>query len=264
MVWQSNIKFILVLGLFSLSFLNIPAPSIAENEKTQPAYKVALNEGHYDEAITLGKADGTPDGLASAARALLIQAQFYTSDKLKRLELIKKALSLAKQATSQTPDHIEGMLQQSVAIGFRGRLLTAGTDARASKGLLQSVLVLDPENPWGIAGIGAWHGEIVIHAGKFFGNLFYSAKTKHMRSFFKSALSNDPNNIVIRAGLAQILLRLGGSSNRKLAVTQLTIIKDQRPKNHLEKILYDQSMVLLPLASANKKKSLKAYLKTIR
>lgn len=254
----------LSFGLLALSFLVSLSSLKAQDEEATADYIIALNEGHYDEAISLGLKTETSNGLASAARATLIKAQFYTSEKMERLTLIAEALKFAKEASRLTPDHIEGLLQQSVAIGFRGRLLTAGTDARASKAQLQRVLSLDPENPWGLAGMGAWHGEIVIKAGKFFGNLFYRAKTKHMRRFFTKALSNDPNNIAIRAGLAQVLLRLGGKKNRREAVKQLTIVQGQNPINHLEKILYDQSMVLLPLAKANKKKSLKAYLKIIR
>ena len=260
-------KLKLLAGLLALSFLISLAPSNAQenpNNLENQTFLVALNKGHYDQAISLGKAEGTSDGLAIAARATLIKAQFFTSDKLERLGLISDALSLAKLATDLTPTHIGGLLQQSIAIGFRGRLLTAGTDARASKDLLQQVLLLEPENPWGLAGVGAWHGEIVIHAGKIFGKVFYGAKTKQMRGFFLEALINDPKNIAIRAGFTQTLLRLGGSVDREFATHQLIILKSQTPANHLEKILYDQSMILLPLAKANKKKALKAYLKTIR
>jgi len=172
---------------------------------------LAYKAGRYAEAARVAEQAGTAHALAFAARALIADA--ITRPDGLCTDCLRQAVALARRASSLDPMNVEAHLQEAVALGFLGRSM--GVFAARREGLAEKVreqldkaLAIEPGNPWARASLGAWHLEIVTHAGALLATILYGAEESDGLSLYRTALRDLPDEALLRLQFALALLAL--------------------------------------------------------
>jgi tetratricopeptide (TPR) repeat protein len=208
----------------------------------------AYRAGAYDQAATLSESEGSAKSYAFAAQSLI-------ADAISRKEgfcisCLEKAERLAEHAIELDPRVIDGYLQDAVAIGFRGRSIgvsaarTGGLAERA-RGLLDKAMIIDPSNVWARASLGAWHIEIVHHAGRILASLMYDASTDEGLELYRSALRDAPDIAVLHYHYALSILALDLSRYRTEAEKELRHTLSIRTDDALSNYVRAQAATVL-------------------
>ncbi len=190
--------------------------------------------GEWQEAIQTGEKLHSADGLALAARAALASAA-YEPDRDKRLAAIDQALNLADRALALQNAHPEALLQTAAAYGFRALVNRQASDARLARSTLDRALMAAPANPYVLAGLGSWHGQIVLEAGGLFAGLMFGAKRASMIMAYDAAIAIAPDNLAIRAGYGLLLLRFNKQDFEDRGLEHLRLAATMTPKGAFER-----------------------------
>lgn len=171
----------------------------------------AFADGRFVLAATLCEAQASAQALAFAARARIADA--ITRDNDVCLDCLLHAERSARSAIERDPNLAEGYTQLAIAIGFRGRLVSAflaQSESLAEKGraAIDKALELDPANVWARASLGGWHLEIVHRAGSLFAGTLYGATEEDGLKYFRAALVADPGSLVVHYHFALSVLAL--------------------------------------------------------
>ncbi len=171
----------------------------------------AYHAGHFLRAAQLAEAERSPPSLAFAAQALIADA--ITRPDGFCAPCLVQAETLTGRAASMHPGLIEAWLQHAIALGFRGRVIglseaRAGNLAEKARDSLDHALALDPSNVWARASLGAWHLEIVHHAGPILAELSYGASRSQGLKLYREALADAPQNAILHFHFALSLLAL--------------------------------------------------------
>lgn len=238
MVRSSYIVLAMLLGVLSArADTSLPSSAMA-------AYRV----GAYDKAASLSETEGTARSFAFAAQALI-------ADAISRKDgfcvpCLEKAERLAEHAMEIDPRVIDGYLQDAVAIGFRGRSI--GLSAARSEGLaekartlLDKAMAIDSTNVWARASLGAWHIEIVHHAGRILASLMYDASTDEGLELYRSALRDAPDIAVLHYHYALSILALDQSRYRTEAEKELRHTLSIRTDDALSNYVRAQAATVL-------------------
>lgn len=195
--------------LLLLAFLAWLPSARAEDGALPPHAIAAYREGNYAEAMRLAELGATAPALAFAARACIADA--ITRPDSFCLDCLKQAQDLARRAATIDPRLVEAHVQEAVALGFLGRVM--GVQAARREGLAEKVrarldtaLAIDPGNPWAEASLGAWHLEIVTHAGPVLASLLYGADEQQGLALYRSALQKAPREPMLHYQYALALL----------------------------------------------------------
>ena len=173
--------------------------------------EVAYSAGAYERVVTLCDAEGSAGSLAFAAQAIIADAITRPAGFCE--PCLRRAIAKADQAIARDPQRVEGYLQKSIAIGFRGRAIGV-SQARAEGladeafALLQRAVAMAPANAWAQASLGAWHLEIVQHAGPVLANLMYGASREEGLLHYRTALTLDPQSALLQMNFALALLAM--------------------------------------------------------
>ncbi len=175
------------------------------------AAETAYHAGNYERAVALCNADGSAAALAFAARSIIADAITRPAGFCETC--LRQAIATADQAIARDASLVEGYLQKLVAIGFRGRVIgvsQARTEGLADevRHLLDRAMELDPGNVWARASLGAWHLEIVHHAGSVLASVMYGASEAEGLRLFRKALADDPDNALLQMNFALSLLAM--------------------------------------------------------
>ncbi len=189
-----------------------------------PAALNAFHSGQFAKSSRLAETEASAPSLAFAARALIADA-ISRNDGFCTPCLVQ-AETLAERAIALDPNLVEGHLQRAVAMGFRGRaigIIDAQSEHLAEKAhdSLTKALELDPANIWALASLGAWHLEIVHHAGPILAEITYTASRSRGLTLFREALARDPSNAILRVHFALSILALDQVSFRNEAQSAL-------------------------------------------
>lgn len=197
------------LSLLLLAFLASLSWARAEDATVPPDAIAAYHDGNYAEAMRRAEQGSTAPALAFAARACIADA--ITRPDGFCLDCLKQAQALAHRSAMIDPGHVEAHLQEAIALGFLGRVM--GVQAARREGLAEKVrarldtaLSLDPGNPWAEASLGAWHLEIVTHAGPVLASLLYGANEKQGLGLYRNALRKAPHEPMLHYQFALALL----------------------------------------------------------
>ena len=197
------------LLLLLLAFLASLSWVRADDTTVPPDAIVAYREGNYAEAMRRAEQGSTAPALAYAARACIADA--ITRPDGFCMDCLKQAQSLARRSAILDPSQVEAHLQEAIALGFLGRVM--GVHAARREGLAEKVrarldtaLSLDPGNPWAQASLGAWHLEIVTHAGPVLASLLYGANEKQGLGLYRNALRKAPHEPMLHYQFALALL----------------------------------------------------------
>ena len=230
-------------GLACAGLAEAAVPRSAEN---------AYHAGAYDRAVTLCDAEGSAASLAFAAQALIADAITRSGGFCE--PCLRRAIAKADQAILRDPQRVDGYLQKSIAIGFRGRAI--GVSQARAEGLADEALVLleravamAPANAWAQASLGAWHLEIVQHAGPLLADLMYGASRDKGLLHFRTALTLDPHSALLQMNFALALLAMEREDMITEATRALEIAIADDSQDHLVNHTRHQARQLLQALS---------------
>lgn len=205
-----------------------------------------LRRGEFRAAAEAGQGLDTADGLAVAAKALLVLGA-YELEGPARVAAVHEAEQAARRALALDPDHVDARLHLVVALGYRARIEGKAAAQRrgyggTAKRLLDEAARLAPEDPWAHAIRGGWHAEVVAVGGPI-GALLFGASMKKAHSAFRRAINLDPANPGLRVEYAKAMLFV----DRDLAdaaAAQLAEAAKHPPRDAFEAILARQGEAL--------------------
>jgi len=244
-MFRSNV-FVLALSLCAL-----PAqagPGLPSNALS------AYRSGAYEQAAQMSESEGTASSYAFAAQALI-------ADAISRKEgfcipCLENAEKLAEHAIELDPRVIDGYLQDAVAIGFRGRsigLSEARNEnlAEKARAVIDRAMAIDSSNVWARASLGAWHLEIVHHAGRILASVLYSASKDDGLSLYRSALRDAPDSAVLHFHYALSILALDPFEFRLEAERELRHTLTIQADDALTRFVKGQAEIVLKSMQAN-------------
>lgn len=248
--------------LLSLVALVLVAAGVRTQAWATDGYGAALalyEAGEYESAMHAAEALDDAGGLALAARSQLVLARFFLSAEEKEVAL-KRAIELSQKAVAMNPDHIEANLQAAIALGYRGRLQRSSRDARQARRHIEAALEVEPHNPWALAALGGWHGEVVMEAGTFFARAFFNAGRSDAIRHYEEALEIAPDNIPIRASFAKTLLRFERKRYLPRAERLLEQTVAKQPVNAFDRLIRDEAQEILTTLQSGDSEALKSLL----
>jgi hypothetical protein len=229
-----------VFFVFAVAVSGIsPVASVADVLEGPPALPgsatQAYREGNYVLAANLAEAAGSSEALVFAARAR--NADSVTREKGLCLDCLVKAEATAQAAVlaasfgqsnflPNKPALAQAYVQLAIAIGLRGRLLDASeaqTEGLAERGrtAIDRALELDPQNTWARASLGGWHLEIVRRGGPVLASVMYGASEREGLKNLRSALAQEPANLLLSYHFALSILALDPDRFRAEALSAL-------------------------------------------
>jgi tetratricopeptide (TPR) repeat protein len=226
-------------GLACAGLANASVPQSAQN---------AYHAGAYERTVTLCDAEGSAASLAFAAQALIADAITRPGGFCE--PCLRRAIAKADQAIQRDPQRVDGYLQKSIAIGFRGRAIGV-SQARAegladeAQALLEHAVAMAPANAWAQASLGAWHLEIVQHAGPVLANLMYGASRDKGLQHYRTALTLDPRSALLQMNFALALLAMEREDMVTEATRALEIAVADESQDHLVSYTRHQARQLL-------------------
>ncbi len=225
-------------------------------------------EGDFRAAAESAAELDTADGSALAARATLVRLDFTAAPE-ERGELVRLAERFARDALSKDADHVEAMLHLAIAIGHKARqrgAIVAHFQGLALEGrsFLDRAIALDPDNPWGYGMLGAWHMEIVRHAGNSLAALFYDADAEEGIALFEKAFGLDPDNLLLNEEFAIALLALDVKSYAQRAAGHLRKALGLAPRNRLEKLAQARAKAALAAVQSGDQRAVTRLIEAIR
>jgi tetratricopeptide (TPR) repeat protein len=226
-------------GLACAGLANASVPQSAQN---------AYHAGAYERTVTLCDAEGSAASLAFAAQALIADAITRPGGFCE--PCLRRAIAKADQAIQRDPQRVDGYLQKSIAIGFRGRAIGV-SQARAegladeAQALLERAVAMAPANAWAQASLGAWHLEIVQHAGPVLADLMYGASRDKGLQHYRTALTLDPRSALLQMNFALALLAMEREDMVTEATRALEIAVADESQDHLVSYTRHQARQLL-------------------
>ena len=225
----------------------------ADDDGLPAAARLAFQEGRYAEARHQAEAQATAPALAFAARAVIADA--ITRPDGFCMDCLKQAQALARKAAALDPGVVEAHLQEAVALGFLGRAM--GIAAARREGLAEKVratldraLALDPGNPWAEASLGAWHLEIVTHAGPLLASILYGADETEGLALYRRGLGKIGDEPMLRYQFALALLARGTTPLENEAGIILQQIATSTQSDALARFVRSRSARLLDVMAA--------------
>lgn len=225
-------------------------------------------EGDFRAAANAAAELDTVEGLALAARATLAHMDF-TAAPDERSEAARLAERFAREALAKNADHVEALLHLSIAIGHKARergAVVAHFQGLAIEGrsYLDRAIALDPDNSWSYGMLGAWHMEIVRHAGNGLAELFYDADSGEGIAAFEQAFGLDPDNLLLNEEFAIALLALDAENYAERAAGHLRKALRLAPRDRLEELAQARAGAALAAIESGDQREVARLIETIR
>lgn len=243
-----------------LTFLALCFGFVTQAQEFQDAEKAYIH-GDYAGAVTMGRALGHADGYALAARSNLVIAAYLEQDRETALSILEEALQDAKKAVALDPKHIEGQLQQAIAMGYQARISRSTSLAKDTRTLIDTVLTQEPNHDYALATLGGWHGESIATVGGFLARIGTGARKSEFMRAFEAAIDADPHNAATRSYYARLLLDIGGKAFKARAVEVLAEAATIPPRNAFEVMMQTQALTLSEVLKSGNRRALKARIK---
>ncbi len=159
------------LMIHAAAWLALPALAFAS---TSDDALTLYRSGDFARAEQLAVTASDPASRTLAAQSILarlMSGELVERAERERRDLARRAQAHAQSALDMDPDYAAAHLRLAAAYGYEGRYvapLRAFMMRLPQKGRdhIERAIVLDPENPWGPAMLGAWHFEVVRRAGE--------------------------------------------------------------------------------------------------
>ena len=109
--------------------------------------------------------------------------------------------------------------------------------AETARGHIDAALAIDPKNPFALAVSGAWHLEIVAHAGSMLADLFYGASREAGERDFQSARALEPANLLFDVQYALAVLTLDAEGYQDRAFRLVSVALDKTAGDAIERYM---------------------------
>jgi len=241
---------LLWVNLFYIAALTVMLTTTAATAFANSAVEIrlALDQGHFNQAAKMGQSLATAEGLALAAEA--IAAPVLLGDSENQKDRAKEALTLAKAAVALDPNSQEARLQVALALGFVTRASNPITVWRKGlAGELSDAIArhqdLAPNDARGHALLGAWHYGIVRKAGKKRALKWYEATFADGNIAYNKALELAPDDIIIKANYALSLVETDYQRHQTRANKMLKDAVNTPPKTAIENAVQNRMLSIL-------------------
>lgn len=162
----------------------------------------------FTQAAAAARAENTSDGYVLAAKAVLTDAAYMTTDKAKAKMKLAAALVDLDKALKLDPRNSDARLWKATALGFRSKIDRSRSDAKTAKRMIDEVIKAEPRNPLAWRALGVWHGEAVSNLEPFLAGTMLGAKSNESLKAFQRSVELDPNDEITRTLYAQNLVSM--------------------------------------------------------
>ncbi|MEM6833820.1 MAG: hypothetical protein AAF562_09375 [Pseudomonadota bacterium] len=221
-------------------------------------------QGAWREAIAIGAAQEDVPGLIAAAKAALFLAAFELEDEDEAVALLSDAVTYAQAALERAPDNDDAALQRAIAEGYFARIKTSPRRARKSRKLGERIIERDADNAFALGFLGGWHGESIASYGVAIAKVTVGASKSAFQEYFDAALEAAPNNPLIVAYYARLLLDINDNGMRAKAETLLENIQESEPSDAFEAFMKSRATELMAALQTGDEKTLKRLVKEQR
>lgn len=213
------------------------------------AAQALYEQGAFEKAADLARVLGSADGHALAARATLVEALYLAPDD-EKLALLEVTVEDARTALDLAPEHVSAHLELAVALGEAAKLrnpLTVHMNGYVgeSRRHLDRALRLDPESAWTHAMLGAWHLQVVGHAGVDLALELYGAELQAGLALCRDAATLAPDGLLPRFACAVSLLELDAGTYGGEVAQTLALITELPAQDATERLIQDRARDLL-------------------
>ncbi len=211
--------------------------------------------GNYEAAIAAGEAEGTGEGLAVAARAVLADANLRD---VPCMACLQRAEVLARRSIALDTKHPQPYVYLAATLGYEARIVGSLRARFArypehAKEAIDRALAVAPNDSWSLAAAGTWHVEVVRNGGKLLARVLYGARVEVGEEFLKRAVAADPENLVIRFQHALLLSGVDFDANRAEVIGELATTTMTEPRTAYERTLKGRAVRLLDLIKQNRR-----------
>lgn len=220
----------------------------------------AYREGDFHLARNLYHQDGSAAGLMGACRTGLVIGGFHEAgDKAVGTlhQAISDCASAAALGDKGTPEHVNARISYAIGIGLEGKRLKKLRYAKASKRLLEDLIVVWPNNSTLQAAIGGWHSE--VHEAGFLARLLLGAKRHVAEEHLLMAIALAPSDMGARFEYMKFLAR-GKKDDRAMALEECDRLLALEAAGAFEYFLQQKTQEIRNALLSGKKKLLKAAL----
>lgn len=142
--------------------------------------------------------------MAETPRELLTVAAFHTPSKAKALALVGQAITASDRILASSPGDHDAMLQRAVAVGYRGKLTSSRSDARASLQVFERLAAENPRDPEAQLVLAGWHLGAIDKLGTFVARTALGAKSQAGEAALARAVALGGNR-ALYPGLASLM-----------------------------------------------------------
>lgn len=241
------------------------APPLTWAQETPATSAAQLQmSGDYKAAIPAGRAEATLEGFVAAAKAGLYLAAYAETDKKAARALLAAATSDAEAAIALDANDIDANLQLTIAQGYAARIKTSPKRAKQARARAERLVQQAPNNGYVLGLLGGWHGEAVAAYGAFIADIAVGADTALFETYFDRAVDAAPNNPLIIAYYARLLLDIDGKGMRSKAEQLLQDIETAQAADAFEGTMKQKALALKSALAQGDERALKRLIKAQR
>lgn len=205
--------------------------------------------GQYKAAVKAGRAAGTAQGYATAARAELAEERLRDAP---CLDCLKLAEADARKAIAADPTLPGPRVYLAASLGYQARIIGMVQAklkgyAGEAKTNLDAALKAHPGNPWVLAAMGGWNIGVVNGGGSMLARMIYGATVKKGLAYYDKAMAADPVGIPIRFQYALSLSAYDRETYAKQIGAALKFAATGKPRTTYEEVMQGQARRLLEL-----------------
>lgn len=236
----------------------------AQESAPAPSATALQSRGEYTQAIDKGRAEGTVAGYVAAAKSALFLAAYEETEKKTARRLLAEATADAQTAVTLEPEHIDANLQLAIAEGYAARIKMSPGRAKKARKRAEWLVTAAPENGYVLGLLGGWHGEAVAAFGTLIADVTVGASTAEFERHFDAAVAAAPNNPLIIAYYARLLLAINDPGMGDKAARLLADIEKAEPKDAFEAFMKQRAIDLKTALDTGDRKTLKKLIKAQR
>ena len=238
-------------AVLSVAMSCTPALTAEQGKSAMDLYRA----GNYEAAVAAGEAEGTGEGLAVAARAVLADANLRDAP---CMTCLQRAEALARRSIALDTKHPEPFVYLAATLGYEARLVGSlrarfARYPEQAKEAIDRALAIAPNDSWSLAAAGTWHIEVVRNAGSLLARALYGASAKMGEDYLRRAVAAEPEDLVIRLQRALLLSGLDLGANKEEVIAELAAATRTGPRTAYERAIKVRAARLLDLLEANRR-----------
>lgn len=234
---------------------------VAISLSTQALAGAALDlwaQGKYEEAIAVGVAEKSPEGLSAAARAATTEMSLHP---MLCPECIQRAEDLSRRALAADPKSTVPSFCLAAALAYRGRMAGKINTQTASIGIearktIQEAIAVHPNDARLISALAIWDFEVVRVAGSLLSRIVYGARMERGIALFDQAFKLSPNDMLLNYQYGLSLAAYDPDEYRSKIEAAWGRIVATRPQNAYDEEIKSRAAKLLFLLKSADRKAL--------